>query len=98
LLGNNFGASGARVLIGSSTCSNVVHDSLTPHRKITCQTPVGYSESLPVILVQKDAEISDAPVSIGYASCLLGQSDPQNAAAGCVNCATASYSDNGRLV
>jgi len=36
LLGSNFGASGARVLVGAQTCAEVAHDAGNPHGNLTC--------------------------------------------------------------
>lgn len=39
--GENFGPSGANVLIGSSSCSSVQHWPEAPHERLSCQLPAG---------------------------------------------------------
>jgi hypothetical protein len=41
VVGTNFGGSGATVLIGTSQCTNVIHDSFTPDNLLTCLLPTG---------------------------------------------------------
>ncbi len=52
VIGRNFGAGAAIVLVGPKFCLNIQHDPLMPHSLIRCVTPPGTGEELPVLVLQ----------------------------------------------
>jgi hypothetical protein len=58
ITGSNFGGSQATVLIGTDTCTQLLHDINNPNGQVTCQTPAGSRLDRPVLLIQRKGEIS----------------------------------------
>jgi hypothetical protein len=54
--------------VGSSPCFPVVHDPITPHRKVTCTIPSGTALNLPVGMVQGGG-ISFGQTGLSYVQC-----------------------------
>ncbi len=66
VIGANFGAYGARVIIGSQQCIFVRHDPATPHTKLTCFAPSGNSLSRPVLVMQSGGVLGPSSAFISY--------------------------------
>ncbi|MDB6024976.1 MAG: hypothetical protein JWM68_1199 [Verrucomicrobiales bacterium] len=67
--GSNFGASGARVLVGGAIVTNVVHDTEFPHRKLTFQCPPRLSPpfyELPVVVISAGGSFSSNVGTLSY--------------------------------
>ena len=52
--GSNFGSSSGVVFLGSFRCLNLTHSVTDPHGTVTCQTPPGSQQLLPVQFKQGD--------------------------------------------
>lgn len=59
LIGYNFGASGAQVIVGGNICTNVQHDPISPHTKVTCILPAGSGMDRSVRLISSGSDISN---------------------------------------
>ena len=70
--GSSFGSSGALVFIGTSQCSPVWHDPITPQTILRCRLPAGQGSALPVQVFQKNGELSLDTTSISYVQCPAG--------------------------
>jgi hypothetical protein len=70
LIGNNFGNSGAVVLVGSELCLNVIHvqDSIC----VQCILPPGTSISTAVVFIQAGGSLSSNDAKISYLACPPG--------------------------
>ncbi len=90
--GTNFGLSGSFAFIGGLLCTDLVHDSTTPHTKVVCKTPPGSRLERVLVIFQYSGESSTESVSISYAQCPKGQIN--NGPTGCVPCAKGTYSDD----
>jgi hypothetical protein len=90
--GTNFGATGATVLIGGRLATNVVHDTTTPHLKLTCALPFGYSLNVPLFVLQAGASMSAATTQISYVQCVPGTYSASQIA--CTPCAPGYYAPN----
>jgi len=102
ITGSNFGAADATVLIGGSSCTNVVHDLATPHSKLRCTLPPGrqtarevsvaqkYGESTPVgnsvLLSYKQCPAGTRDVGIECEVCPAGKYSPSEAQPDCRDC------------
>jgi hypothetical protein len=73
LEGSDFGDSNALVLVGSDRCTNVQHDTLTPHDKLTCVLPQGNRADRPVLVFQSGGELSRTVVTLSYVTCKPGE-------------------------
>ncbi|MBU1221708.1 IPT/TIG domain-containing protein [Myxococcota bacterium] len=62
--GSDFGSSGAEVLIDKNQCTGVLHDALTPHRRITCILPPGTGLEVPVTV--KAGTFTSDPARLSY--------------------------------
>lgn len=69
--GINFGVSGGLVLIGSALCTNVQHDSDSPHRAITCNIPNGVGVDRTVTFLTGGGGIGNTAV-LSYTECVPG--------------------------
>jgi len=87
--GLNFGQSGATVLIGSSTCSNVVHDLDEPDGKLSCSLPT-LNFARTVLVFQHGGGVSRRSGRVNYASCPPGTFN--SAGFQCANCTPGRYS------
>jgi hypothetical protein len=93
ITGSSFGASGAQVLVGGSSCSNVVHDSSTPQTKVTCQLPRGVDLDVAVLLLQAGGAISLTTGTVSYVQCAVGYYQANLTDYGCTPCSPGSYTD-----
>jgi hypothetical protein len=93
ILGANFGAAGASVFIGSDKCLSVIHDAVTPHARLTCILPAGNRLDRPLVLFQRNGELSESEASVSFLQCPSGQhEDPVAPSIACIPCETGSYS------
>jgi hypothetical protein len=95
LTGSNFGPANpaAIVVVGSQYCANVIHDSGTPHTKLTCTLPTGTDLSVAVLFRQGQGVLTTTTVSVSYEQCGIGR----YAASGvltCQDCSAGSYADD----
>jgi hypothetical protein len=90
LVGKNFGASGAQVVVAGQLCLNVAHDSSTPHYRLTCDLPSGTGLGRGVMMFQYRGEASQDDAQISYEICEPGfySSDLD-----CLECDGGSYAN-----
>jgi hypothetical protein len=91
LVGAMFGSSGATVIVGGISATNVTHDSLQPHSKLTFTLPTSFGLARSIFLLQKGGEISQNAVTLSYLPCPPGTHEDLNSAV-CISCAPGSYS------
>lgn len=73
VFGNNFGKSGASIIIGTTNCINTLHSSLTPHSLLTCRLPSGTCTSCPIFVLQNAGFISEGSgAELSYQECDKG--------------------------
>jgi hypothetical protein len=74
IAGSNFGAFGARALIGGVACFLTQHDAQTPHSKLYCTPDVGAGQNLVVSVEQYHGELSASndSVTVSYEVCPAG--------------------------
>ncbi len=87
--GVNFGARGARVLIGTSLCSSVIQDVTQPHRRLVCTTATGTAPKLNILMLQDGGELAVTNATLGYRQCLPGT---KLKGLECENCTAGLYS------
>jgi Zn finger protein HypA/HybF involved in hydrogenase expression len=74
IYGTNFGGEGASVLIGTSQCSDVTHDALTPDELLTCSLPSGTRTLQSVLVIQQNGELSKTSSAVlSYKQCAAGE-------------------------
>ena len=59
--GNNFGSTGAVLLIDGELCTDVTHDELSPHDRLTCTLPPGTAALAAIVFIQAGGSV--APIS-----------------------------------
>jgi len=99
LVGENFGAGGAQVLLNGEACDSVTHDDSDPHRKLVCVLPKGKGLNRGFSVIQLNGKVAFAPprLSISYALCDAGQFD--NATLGaCSDCPAGTFSAQPNLL
>jgi hypothetical protein len=73
VMGTNFGASDATVLVGGLRCVNVSHDITHPHARLTCVLPANVGLSRPIIVfAQGSAQQLINNILIDYKLCDKG--------------------------
>jgi len=93
IIGQNFGKSQAVVLIGSVPCQSVVHDTTTPHRKLTCMLPAGWLVKQTVAVTQFGGLRSSNTAIVSYRQCDPGQILVQSGSTmGCQSCSAGLFS------
>ncbi len=89
LIGSDFGARDASILVGGGAGANVHHDAMYPHRIITFDTPKGPGRALLIAVLQAAGEFgSDATLS--YAQCNHSLYSSKEL---CLPCPNARYSN-----
>ena len=59
--GNNFGSTGAVLLIDGELCTDVTHDELSPHDRLTCTLPPGTAALAAIVFIQAGGSV--APIT-----------------------------------
>ncbi len=88
--GINFGASQARVLIGSALCLSAVQIG---HRHITCITPPGAAAELGVVILQNGGDFGASGGVLSYVQCQPGYRIDPNDPYDCVACEEGKISE-----
>ena len=107
--GDNFGESGATILVGGETCTNPTHDETEPHSILYCMTPEGWNRDLSLMVIQDNGDqatflsktVSYLQCSPGHYSdketdcheCEVGFYASQWGQGECQPCPVGSYSD-----
>ena len=92
ITGNNFGHNAASILIGGIPCTNVIHDMLLPHAKLTCNLSNGQGTDLTVIVLQSGGLISTNLGTLSYQQCNYGFYNDINSYS-CKGCIAGKYSN-----
>jgi hypothetical protein len=69
--GDNFGASGLRVLIGASV-PNCLQSLTAPHQSVVCEVQAGALTSQPILLLQAGGALVPTKASLSFAPCPAG--------------------------
>ena len=94
LLGNNLGDYGSSVKIGTSVCTDVIHNSSA---NVSCTLPAGSSARSAVVIVQYGGALGYGP-SLGYELCLPGTYQSNSGDRFCSPCPTGHFtSRSGRM-
>jgi hypothetical protein len=88
VIGSDFGAAGASVFVGSDKCINVRHDLNAPHGRLTCELPAGNRLDRPLVLFQRNGELSQTEASVSFTQCPKGQHEDD---LNCVPCEFGKY-------
>jgi hypothetical protein len=94
IVGQNFGAGGARVLVGVALCLNVTHDPATPHNRLTCTLPPGNLRARSVLVMQGGARADASAVvpTVTYQQCRNGTFQNGPTTTECAACIAGYYS------
>jgi len=108
LIGSNFGATNAVVLVNGKPCTNVTHSPDDPHSSLSCLIPKTSGLSLPVFLNQDCGSKSNS-VWLSYTSCRAGTKEnlgnvtctpcgigyfsPIDASLECIACTSGKYAN-----
>jgi hypothetical protein len=90
--GQNFGYELSNVLIAGQSCSNVVHDTLIPHQRVTCTTPSGSDVLQSVALIQRRGGVTAMPARLSYTQCDVGYRSDANDAL-CWPCSNGTFTN-----
>jgi len=71
IYGDNFGASGAVVLVAGAECQTLVHSPQQPHKELSCTLQSGTRTNLTVLVVQF-GQFSGLGFTVSYAQCAPG--------------------------
>jgi len=92
LSGQNFGRNLAQILIQTTPCLNVVHDSGQPHRSVSCSLPRLRGTYLTVYLIQEAGTISTKTGLLSYDTCKPGTRYKSLTEVECIECLPGKYS------
>jgi hypothetical protein len=92
IVGENFGAFGAVVLVCGVECTNLQHDATTPHELLTCTTPPGSQLDIGVTLSVGGQPASNFG-SISYAQCGTGYYQATEQDYDCTSCVAGTYTE-----
>lgn len=88
--GDNFGVSGATVLVGTSQCTSLSHNSTTPHTSVSCTVPAGGGTD-PVFLIQSGGRLSSSSGEVSFEPCAAGSYEDPSDGTNCLLCEPGSF-------
>ncbi|CEO95040.1 hypothetical protein PBRA_003853, partial [Plasmodiophora brassicae] len=93
ITGMYFGQASAVVFVGEYTCTNVVHDTVTPDQKVTCKLPSTSGLQLAVFLMQGGGQVSTNSLLVSYVPCAPGYAEGAARQVACVPCQAGYYTN-----